>query len=207
MTTCVVSFENRDLEYRDLFRKNHREFCERHGYAYVCLDTYSETIPPYWVKAFLVRDLLPSYDWVVWIDSDAVFESTAPLPLDEATFFISGRDKPQHTMPAQINVGVFAVRRCPVGLTFMEMWVSLYNPSRWKLRRNGTWKCLGKWAGDDYEQGSCISLLRDPMFSSHKIHPWYVFNNHPGSGHVGIAYHFCGSVGKRMLSTYLSQGS
>lgn len=206
MTTCVVSFENRDLGYRDLFRKNHREYCERHGYTYVCLDTYSETIPPYWVKAFLVRDLLPGYDWVVWIDSDAVFESTAPLPLDDGAFFISGGDKPQHRAPAQMNVGVFAVKRCPVGLTFMEMWVSLYNPSRWKRGRDGAWKCLGKWAGEDYEQGSCISLLRDPAFSSHKIHPWHVFNNHPGSGHAGIAYHFCGGVGKRMLSRYLLRG-
>ena len=207
MTTCVVTFENRELPYKDCFRDNHSAFCERHGYTYIPSDSFDAKIPPYWAKVFIVAKYLKDYKWVVWIDSDAVFEKLEqPFIFDSRSFFVIGGDKPQHRIPAPINAGFFAVQNNDIGNLFMVQWCRLYKPHRWQLK-HGKWVCKGTWSGSDYEQGACIELLADSQFASHIIHPWHEFNNHPGSGFNGTVYHFCGTVGKSMLRKYLHSHS
>lgn len=193
---AVVTYENRDLPFKEEFRKNHKEYCLKHSYDYLCYDTYTLSVPPYWVKPFIVRDRLREYDCVMWIDSDACFENLDIRMEDTlvpgSVMSISG-DKPQHRIPAKINTGVFVVSKDSLAL--LDAWIALYNPSTW-TERDGLWKCSGKWAGIDYEQGALCTLLDKSMID---IKPWYFMNNHPKSGHDGFVWHYCGAVGKRML--------
>ena len=201
MKCAVVSYENRDLPFKNDFRNNHKEYCMKHSYEYFCYDTYELSIPPYWLKPFIIREHLRDYDFVMWIDSDACFENMEIRIEDvantEAVMIISA-DKPQHRIPAKINTGVFIVSKN--SLSLLDAWIGLYDPSKWS--KNGdVWKCSGLWAGPAYEQGALINLLDDKRFQSTiDIKPWHFMNNHPRSGHSGFVHHYCGAVGKRMLN-------
>ena len=59
---------------------NHRKYAMRHQYTYVCetsviLDENNQTVSKYWTKVVMLQRLLSppySFDWVLWVDSDAV---------------------------------------------------------------------------------------------------------------------------------------
>lgn len=200
---CVVSYENRHLEYKERFRNNHKQYCDQHGYDYIALDShiYENIIPPYWLKVYIVYEYIKKYDVVMWMDSDTVFESHRPVSdfLDDRPLVISG-DKPQHKKPARLNTGVFILKKN--GFELLSTWLEMYPQNKWKFDGK-RWTCRGFWSGPDYEQGSLERLLDDVRWEKH-IHvlPWFVMNNHPRSKHGGFVYHFCGAVGKKMLSRY-----
>jgi hypothetical protein len=50
-----------------------RAYCERWGYDFACLEgTLDPDRPPAWSKVLFVRRLLDEYDWVFWLDADAL---------------------------------------------------------------------------------------------------------------------------------------
>jgi hypothetical protein len=63
-------------DYGDFASFNHHEYSNRHGYSYlkeiVKNDAY-ENWHPTWIKIDVIKKFLPLYDYVVWIDADAVF--------------------------------------------------------------------------------------------------------------------------------------
>uniref|UniRef100_A0A6C0F6A1 Nucleotide-diphospho-sugar transferase domain-containing protein n=1 Tax=viral metagenome TaxID=1070528 RepID=A0A6C0F6A1_9ZZZZ len=203
MTICVVTYESRNLNYKNCFRKNHETYCNHHKYKYIAFDNYDANYPVYWMKVKIVYDLLSQYEWVIWIDSDAMFiDKNIKFPLDSKHTFIISQDKPHHKRPSKINTGVFAVQSCPDGFDFMNKWIELFKNTNWKYL-NGKWSCNGVYSGIHYEQGACIELLKTLDSNSYKILPWNVLNNHPRSHRTGCCYHFCGSFGKRKLKRFL----
>lgn len=63
-------------DYGDLASINHHEYSNKHGYSYikeiVKNDDYLNWHPT-WIKIDVLKKYLPLYDYVVWIDADAVF--------------------------------------------------------------------------------------------------------------------------------------
>jgi hypothetical protein len=63
-------------DYGDFASLNHHEYSNKHGYSYikeiVRNDEYSNWHPT-WIKIYVLKKYLPLYDYVVWIDADAVF--------------------------------------------------------------------------------------------------------------------------------------
>ena len=63
-------------DYGDYASLNHHEYSNKHGYSYikeiVKNDDYTNWHPT-WIKIDVLKKYLPLYDYVVWIDSDAVF--------------------------------------------------------------------------------------------------------------------------------------
>lgn len=63
-------------DYGDFASINHHEYANKHGYSYIkklvnnndYLDWH-----PTWIKIDVIKTYLPIFDFVVWIDSDAVF--------------------------------------------------------------------------------------------------------------------------------------
>lgn len=50
-----------------------RAYCERWGYDFACFEgTLDPDRPPAWSKVRFVRRLLDRYDWVFWLDADAL---------------------------------------------------------------------------------------------------------------------------------------
>jgi hypothetical protein len=158
------------------------KYCHRFGYKYLFL-TYSRYhVPPYWQKVFLIRDLLETgeYDHIVWLDSDAF-----PHPHSPSIEEFCGNDLDKyHLIAAQdmnstgVNAGVWIVRRSEIGLDLMRSWALSYPQDNWKYRE-GKWLTDGKWAGEDYEQGQLIRLVREDMKSASPlivIYPRHALN-------------------------------
>jgi hypothetical protein len=63
-------------DYGDLASLNHHEYSNKHGYSYikeiVKNDNYSDWHPT-WIKIDVLKKYLPLFDYVVWIDADAIF--------------------------------------------------------------------------------------------------------------------------------------
>ena len=63
-------------DYGDFASLNHHEYSNKHGYSYikeiVKNDDYSNWHPT-WIKIDVLKKYLPLYDYVVWVDADAVF--------------------------------------------------------------------------------------------------------------------------------------
>jgi hypothetical protein len=63
-------------DYGDFASLNHHEYSNKHGYSYIKKivknEDYSDWHPT-WIKIDVLKKYLPLYDYVVWIDADAVF--------------------------------------------------------------------------------------------------------------------------------------
>jgi len=71
----VVCEDYGKLDYIDVSSINHIEYCNKHSYTYL-KKVISEDVLEYhatWLKIKAIREVLDDYDYVVWIDSDAIF--------------------------------------------------------------------------------------------------------------------------------------
>lgn len=63
-------------DYCDYASNNHHEYANLHGYSYlkkIVKDVDYKDWHPTWIKIDVLRNFLPLFDYVVWIDADAVF--------------------------------------------------------------------------------------------------------------------------------------
>ena len=63
-------------DYGDYSSINHLEYSNKHGYSYVKKLVNDEDYidwHPTWIKIDVIKTYLPIFEYVVWIDSDAVF--------------------------------------------------------------------------------------------------------------------------------------
>lgn len=150
-------------------------YSEDKNYEFLFITKSIYHIPPYWEKIFIVRDLLPYYSWVFWLDSDAViYNMEMEIPGLELPFdFIFTSDPPCWSSP--FNAGVFLIKNTPVSFKILEDWVSGYNPKRWTF--NGSkWFCPGVWSGPDYEQGFFVKNIMKKYEDHIKALDWYIYN-------------------------------
>lgn len=63
-------------DYGDYSSINHHEYANKHGYSYIKKivnnDDYQDWHPT-WIKVDVLKTYLPIFDYLVWIDADAVF--------------------------------------------------------------------------------------------------------------------------------------
>jgi hypothetical protein len=58
--------------------QNHNEYANKHNYSYIKEVVDNDSYPgwhPTWIKIDVLRKYLPMFDYVVWIDADAVFKN------------------------------------------------------------------------------------------------------------------------------------
>ena len=75
--TETIRWENYGhCDFCDLAHQNHLDYANKHGYEIirkiVNQDDYADWHPT-WIKIHVLLDYIQKYDYVVWIDSDAVF--------------------------------------------------------------------------------------------------------------------------------------
>ena len=63
--------------------KNITKYCEKHNYALQCFnEKFNDDVHPCWNKVASILKLIKKYNYVVWIDSDAIFVAIlAHVPL------------------------------------------------------------------------------------------------------------------------------
>lgn len=169
---CVVSYENRtSLPYLDKFKQINMDYCDKHGYDYRFINDPNlvDIMSPYWIKVKLVIDILPYYDYVAWLDSDAFvcdtnirIENVFNLGATTNEWMVITSD--HNVRKSEFNAGVWIVKNCPKAHRFFQDWMNLYPANRWH-KNGGKWICKKcKWAGSQYEQGAGTALLKHPSY-------------------------------------------
>jgi hypothetical protein len=164
MATALLQYDDRSSPLFEELMKLNIKYAVRHGYEYI-RPTQIFDIPPWWIKVFLIQSLMksrPDIKYIGWLDSDAVVhkqhQPISELFENAPDFLISYC--PWNTGPKDrtVNVGVFFIRVNETSKNIMDTWATCYNPKRWH-KDGGVWKTDGRWAGDDYEQGSLNKLV------------------------------------------------
>ena len=125
---CILMFSTPNIvdTYAGHAAAVNEAYARRHGYAFVHVVQPAQHAIPQWEKVRLIRDLLPKYDAVFWIDSDAVFNQL-DVSLDrwlaDPAEFVGCTDVPNG--PYKINCGTMLVKNTPWANGFMQTWWSL----------------------------------------------------------------------------------
>jgi hypothetical protein len=153
---------------------NKREYAMKHNYAFVARsnefsqqDLRAEKRRPVWGKIDAVQKVLPKYDWLFWMDMDAVImdpEQTVQGILDDLRnqyadgprAFEENIDlviaKPKRDK--MINAGVFFLRNTQWAQTFLN---KVQETTEWFNR------------GPSYEQGAMWDIIQTPEFKEHVL--------------------------------------
>jgi hypothetical protein len=161
MPCLLVQYDDRAGSQFDTLIAHTRAYAQRHQIEYTFGATGFEHLPPWWRKVFFVQELLPHYDAVMWVDTDATIVGDFPFKqLFQDGHFAFSPNPPMLNNPAlsmlsaPFCAGVWAVRNTPEGRALMDLWASAYKPEHWTLDGAGTWRGAGAYGGAAYEQGA-----------------------------------------------------
>jgi hypothetical protein len=105
-------------QIRELAEPDRIAYCRRHDYDYLpAYRNLCPTRPAVWSKIPLLLEHLPRYDWIFWLDADAlILNGDVPLErlLEDDADLIIGSDL------NGINAGVFFIRNTPASVRLLE---------------------------------------------------------------------------------------
>ena len=94
--------------YGDLTGDAASRYCDRHGYTYIRYrEMIDPTLIPTWNKLLAVRKELPKFDWVLWLDADALIVNPGQRIEDIIAPYESGKDMLFSTDDQGLCAGVF----------------------------------------------------------------------------------------------------
>jgi len=125
MRVCVVTSHTPEIMV--VAKKtaiNKSIYCLRHGYNLNIFSGRLSVRHPSWDKIAMVRNLLPLFDWCVWMDSDCIFNNFAKKLEDrlsgDAVFVRDFASDDTNRDKQLINAGVFGIRNCKDSMDFLE---------------------------------------------------------------------------------------
>lgn len=105
-------------ELKALVLPHNQEYADKHQYKLHCFTNVLDNRPPSWSKILILMSLLSQYDWMMWIDADAIFTNFETKIGD---FIISHEDSDLiiEKDDQNINAGVFLIKNCPESFEFL----------------------------------------------------------------------------------------
>ena len=172
MGWLIVQYDDRPSAQFDALVERTREYAASWGITHVYLRAGYEHLPPWWRKVFLVQELLPLYDGVVWVDTDATIVGAQHVSkLLGGKHFVFSPNPPMlgseslSMFSAPFCAGVWAVANTPEGRTIMSHWAGTYDKRLWSRTQDGRWSAVGRYGGPAYEQGAFeVHVLRTADF-------------------------------------------
>lgn len=104
----------------ELSGPTHERYCKRHGYEYIGLKAADHgDRHPCWTKIRSLRAVLPNYDWVLYLDADALITNHDSCVTD-ITNFMGDRVMAICDDANGKNAGVLLVRNAPASLVLLD---------------------------------------------------------------------------------------
>ena len=200
-------------EYGTIGSEINKAYCKKWGYEYKLI-TYDDLgiLPPYWLKVKDVKELLPKYDAVLYVDMDAIF-TDFDTSIDSVLEYIDkkkgksfdlyvGMDK---ILQYSINSGVFLVRNTSFGNEFMASWLAtcldtkgqiVNKCAQWEYDKDTEkWSCPGcLFGGFEYEQGILDYLVN--LYPDNVIRLSSLFFSNPDTDRASFILHLMGKKNK-----------
>ena len=134
---CVVMwFDDNIKSYAEINYIINKKYCDKYGYDIVKSSEKRTDLEATWERVPLIIEQLNDYDYVIWIDADAIFLKNSP-PItnvieahSEKLFILSGDLNTQKE--CDINAGFIIVKQSPISFKTLNQWYK--NPA---IRRIG----------------------------------------------------------------------
>ena len=152
---CLVSGGQyrKDSLDRIASRTNHNCYAKKHGYSYLCINKFYPNLQkPYFFKISAVKEVLPNYEWVVWLDNDTFFTDFSSSYFSELVvaaennwLIIADSPKLANRKSPIVNSGIFLIKNTQKAFAFLdeilltplEQIKSCYNESKYGFWTNG----------------------------------------------------------------------
>lgn len=149
MKICVVMFYDENVTFGNMSFEINQQYCLKNNMDIIKSDVKSyKNRTSHWERLPLIMKYLPNYDYIIWIDADAIFYDDSPnikhiinQHLDKD--FIFSMDRPPLT---NINTGVFIVKNTEYSRSFLKKWG--YDEEIYKMNPYPGW----------FDQGSFIYM-------------------------------------------------
>ncbi len=172
MKICVVSLFTKEIEDVVSYTSpNQKKYCELHGYDYRLFKGRLSNRFPAWDKVLAVKKVLLEYDYVLWMDSDCIFNDFNYKLEDLISLGYLGYFGKDPSNDIYVNTGVFLLKN--------DKWSFELLDYTWK--RNGQiFETVDKYSYSDwpFEQGPMCDFLKSDI-GNHYIVPNYILNSHP----------------------------
>lgn len=196
---CVVTAYNDTMKELGDFTSSHNlVYCQNWGYDFrVYTQDFEQLVHPAWSKIIFVQDALKDYEWVFWIDADAVFTN---FSLDIERYIQLGADLfLAKEIKDVFNTGVFLIRR--------NEWSFWLLGELWKMRND-----KHEW----WEQGAFNKLAFQGKCGNRMVHyrmsdiqtspsPLSVLDYHEGWSPEHFIAHVLGPYTQKEKLHYLKQ--
>ena len=123
---CVITAYTLTPDWKELgdfTASTLKEYANRYGYdCRVFTDGFDVSRHPSWSKVLFVKDVLPEYEWIWWLDADAVITN---YRIDIGKFVESEKDilACKDAAECEFNMGSFFIRNCPFSFWLLdEIW-------------------------------------------------------------------------------------
>lgn len=101
-----------------------RQYCKKQSYDFICEhQIIDKNRHPAWSKIILIQRIIDKYDWILWIDADAVFHNfDIPVKnfIDNNFDLIIGEDFKNHKIGRKINSGVLLFKKSLWSKNFLQ---------------------------------------------------------------------------------------
>lgn len=112
----VTLYDNKCFDYAKYSDISKKEYCKKFGYDFVLFkDLFYKDRHPVWSKIPAVLKIIKSYDYVFWVDADAIISN---LNFNVSTLF-DDRDIYISKDINGYNFGIFAVKNSKAGIEFL----------------------------------------------------------------------------------------
>ena len=181
MDVLVATLHFGEIPYAHYTRTLNSSYCERHGYRFAIIHPYNQTERhPIWFKVKGVTELLPSTEFLLFIDADAYFidheqsiESLIEKHMLKTTFLIGNdrRDANYAYNDENANTGVFVVRNNSKAFEILHDW--------WDAPQQLDTKTLWRWPP---EQDAFNTYIRTGRHAHDiKVIHYQYLNGHDGT--------------------------
>jgi hypothetical protein len=196
MRICVVSLFTEEIETESrLSTLNKKKYCEKYDIDYRFYFGRASKRHAQWDKIQCLIQTLPEYDYVIWMDSDTIFNnfeiSLNKLILDSVNFdalFCSDVCYSEGVTHLMVNTGVMIFKNTAWSSNLLnKVWNSIPEYNLEVLKKHS-------YDGFPHEQGKMCEILIKENYKKFKIFPSSQFNSHPNSSNEKtFIIHYMGS--------------
>jgi len=122
-------------DYAQYTCKNVENYCKCHQYDFITRNnSLDKSRHPAWSKIKLLQKNIQKYDWLMWIDADAIitnYNIKIEDLIDEDYEMIISKEDGDKKYFNTINSGVFLVKNTNWIINFLAFWYDTQNPNCW----------------------------------------------------------------------------
>lgn len=123
----VTSYDNNFLGVANVVMPRWRNYCKKQGYTFIEKVNCGSGRHPVWDKVYFTHQILPNYDYVLYLDADTLL-TNPDIKIEDFIALHPDKDLLISDDCHGLNVGVFIIKNTKWSLDYLEQ---VWNIERW----------------------------------------------------------------------------